>query len=125
MEIEFILYVKDLAKSKLFYCNLFELKPTLDVPGMVEFSLAKDVKLGLMPESGISKIICPVMPNPSSANGIPRCELYIKDKRHLDFFNNALANGAKIISQPNLRNWGDVVSYVADYDGNIIALANS
>jgi len=37
MEVEFILYVADQEKSKLFYQNLFQLEPSLDVPGMTEF----------------------------------------------------------------------------------------
>lgn len=123
MEIEVILYVKDLQKSKFFYSAIFEKKPNLDVPGMVEFELAKNIKLGLMPDTGIAKIICPVMPNPSSGTGIPRCELYLKDKNHLRYYANAIQNGATIISESALRDWGDTVSYVADFDGHILAFA--
>lgn len=124
MEIEVIFYVKDLAKSKEFYASVFEISPTLDVQGMVEFSLASGFKLGLMPEAGIAKIICPIMPNPALGNGIPRSELYIKHNNHLKYFNNAIKNKAIIISEPAARDWGDTVSYVADLDGHIIALAN-
>ena len=54
--VEFILYVSDQVRSTKFYGKLLDLTPTLNVPGMTEFHLSKTVKLGLMPESGISNI---------------------------------------------------------------------
>lgn len=116
--------MKDLSKSKTFYSSLFELTPSLDVPGMVEFTLATGFKLGLMPETGIAKILCPIMPNPASGNGIPRSELYIKHENHLHYYNNTIKNKAIVISEPAPRDWGDTVSYIADLDGHIIALAS-
>ena len=54
---QFILYVSDQGKSKKFYQKTLQLKPVLDVPGMTEFKLSTNTKLGLMPETGIAKII--------------------------------------------------------------------
>jgi hypothetical protein len=76
----FILYVANQARSMEFYKKLLKTSPSLNEPGMTEFNLSETVKLGLMPESGISNIICPAMPHPKNANGIPRCELYLKVK---------------------------------------------
>ncbi len=56
-EIEFILYVADQKKSTAFYSFVLNLKPSLDVPGMTEFMLGTNCKLGLMPENGIAKIL--------------------------------------------------------------------
>jgi hypothetical protein len=86
METEFILYVADQKKSKEFYEQVFEKAPALNVPGMTEFLLAPGIKLGLMPETGIAKIICPKMPLPSSGTGIPRCELYLKTDKAIIFY---------------------------------------
>lgn len=123
MQAEIIFYVKDQQISKQFYSRILNATPTLDVPGMVEFTISEGLKLGLMPESGISKIICPMLPNPSSGNGIPRCELYLLTINHLLFFERALSAGAKLISHPLLRDWGHIVSYVADPDGHVLAFA--
>lgn len=123
MEIEIILYVKDLFTSKHFYAAVLNLNPTLDVDGMVEFTLSDSVKIGLMPEKGIAKIICPALPSPASGNGIPRCELYLKCPDFLTYYKNALHANAKIISEPTLRNWGHTVAYVADPDGHVLAFA--
>ncbi|MBP7810011.1 MAG: VOC family protein [Bacteroidia bacterium] len=123
MEIEFILYVADQEKSKNFYSTLLNKTPSLDVPGMTEFLLDEKIKLGLMPEAGINKILSGKTPHPKDGNGIPRCELYLKSEDLNTYYQNALKAGAKIISEPASRDWGDKVVYVADPDGHIIAFA--
>lgn len=124
-EIEFILYVKDQAKSKEFYTSLFESEPVLNVPGMTEFMLADNVKLGLMPEKGIVKILRDKTPDPATGNGIPRCELYLKITDIEKYSNNAIAAGAKLIDPVTPREWGDLVCYFADPDGHVIAFAET
>lgn len=120
---EIILYCNNQQKSCEFYSILLGLEPSLNVPGMTEFSIADNIKLGLMPENGIAKILGNITPHPSTGNGIPRCELYISDD-DIDFaFSRALKAGARIISKPEPRDWGDTVAYFADPDGNIIALS--
>ncbi|MBK7666865.1 MAG: VOC family protein [Sphingobacteriaceae bacterium] len=123
MEIEFILYVANQEKSKNFYSALLNKKPSLDVPGMTEFLLGEETKLGLMPENGIHKILADKTPHPANGNGIPRCELYLKTENLNTHYQNAIKAGAKIISEPTPRDWGDKVVYVADPDGHIIAFA--
>lgn len=120
---EIILYVSNQEKSKLFYSAILKQAPSLDVPGMTEFVLAGNLKLGLMPNHGIAKIITPAMSHPSSGSGIPRCELYLLVDDLESVFQVAIANGAKEVSKISDRDWGDRVGYVADFDGHIIAFA--
>ncbi len=122
-EIEFILYVANQKRSKEFYEQLLQIKPNLDVPGMTEFFLSENVKLGLMPEDGISKIISDRLPHPSTANGVPRCELYLKVKNAEQYLKRGLELGGKEISKFQIRDWGDSVGYISDSDGHIIAFA--
>ena len=122
-EIEFILYVADQKRSKEFYEQLLQIKPNLDVPGMTEFFLSENVKLGLMPEDGISKIISDRLPHPSTANRVPRCELYLKIKNAEQYLKRGLELGGKEISKFQIRDWGDSVGYISDLDGHIIAFA--
>ncbi|MBN8695927.1 MAG: lactoylglutathione lyase [Bacteroidetes bacterium] len=124
-EIEFILYVKDQQKSTGFYSEILGLKPSLNVPGMTEFKLSGNCKLGLMPESGITKIICPAAPDPSRGSGIPRCELYLKVDDIEKRMASALNAGATLIDHISERNWGDTAGYIADLDGHIIAFAKT
>ena len=120
-QIEIILYVSDQQKSTEFYMNTFLLKPSLNVPGMTEFNLTKNVKLGLMPENGIAKILLPSLPHPKEGNGIPRCELYINVDNAVNFLERAIQSGGKLISPIKMRDWGDEVGYVSDFDGHVIA----
>ncbi len=90
---------------------------------MTEFMLADNVKLGLMPEVGIAKILGNKTPNPSSGNGIPRCELYLYTDHIEAFYRRLLSAGAKEISPIQDRDWGDKVCYFSDPDGHMIAIA--
>lgn len=120
---EFILYVANQEVSSRFYEAIFRTKPTLEVLGMTEFTVSETVKIGLMPNNGIAKIITPVVIHPEKGNGIPRCELYFHVENLELEYQNALQAGAKIISGIENRNWGDRVCYFADLDGHIIAFA--
>jgi len=125
LQFEIILYVSDQSRSAKFYSAILRKGPSLDVPGMTEFMLTDKVRLGLMPNSGIVKILKDKTPHPAKGNGIPRCELYvISDNPHDDLM-NAVNNGAIVVSEVGYRDWGDYVGYVADPDGHIIAFAKS
>jgi len=124
-QIEFILYVNSLDISKFFYSKLFRKTPNLDVPGMVEFNLSDSTKIGLMPNSGIAKIIGDKILHPNLDTSIPRCELYLKVHNINSEYENALEIGAKLISPILDRDWGDKVCYFADPDSHIIAFAET
>ena len=121
--VEFILYVADQQASRDFYAALLDRQPVLDVPGMTEFELAENCKLGLMPESGIAKILADKTPHPASGSGIPRCELYWFPESLEAAWQRAIKAGAAEISAISTRDWGDRVGYLADADGHIVALA--
>lgn len=122
-QLEFILYVSNQEKSTKFYETILRQNPSLDVPGMTEFTINEFVKIGLMPNEGIAKIITPILPHPTSGNGIPRCELYLQVENLETIFEEAKRAGAIEISPIALRDWGDTVGYVADFDGHVIAFA--
>ena len=122
-EFEFILYVANQNKSKEFYQELLKITPDLDVPGMTEFELTDGVKLGLMPENGIAKILTDKVPHPKDGNGIPRCELYLKVENAEVYIRRGIQLGGKEISRLTKRDWGDKVGYISDLDGHIIAFA--
>lgn len=93
MHIQFIhtiLYVADQQLSTDFYTKLLRKNPELNVPGMTEFLLAENVKLGLMPNNGIAKILADKTPHPDLGNGIPRCELYFYAQDIVLEFTNAV-----------------------------------
>ncbi|HCT30179.1 MAG TPA: lactoylglutathione lyase [Bacteroidales bacterium] len=120
---ETILYVNNQEGSSQFYQKIFRCLPDLDVPGMTEFVISYNCKLGLMPNKGIAKILSTAMPHPDNGNGIPRCELYLYVENIQFEFDNAIKIGAKLISPIANRDWGDRVCYFSDPDGHIIAFA--
>lgn len=121
--VETILYVNDQQTSANFYTKLLRQTPDLNVPGMTEFKLSENCKLGLMPNKGIAKILSDKTPHPDKGNGIPRCELYFYIENIQLEFDNAIKSGAKLISPIANRDWGDKVCYFSDPDGHIIAFA--
>lgn len=123
MQTQFILYVVNQEKSKDFYANLLNLEPALHVPGMTEFLLSENTKLGLMPENGIVKILGTKVPHPNLGNGIPRCELYLKVNNAQQFIDRGLRCGATLISPLQTRTWGEKAGYLLDLDGHVLAFA--
>lgn len=122
---EFILYVADQRRSTAFYATLLGRPPVLEVPGMTEFDLGLGVKLGLMPEQGIARIICGPMPQPARGSGIPRCELYLLVEDLQGAMRQAGQAGARPVDAAADRDWGHRVAYYADLDGHVIALARA
>lgn len=122
-EVEFIIYVSDQEKSTRFYQNLLQIEPRLNVPGMTEFELSDSVKLGLMPEDGIAKILSDKMPHPKLGKGIPRCELYLRVENAGEYLERGIELGALEISELQDRDWGEKVGYISDCDGHVIAFA--
>ncbi len=99
------------------------MEPCLNVPGMTEFELSESVKLGLMAEEGIAKILTDKLPHPKSGHGIPRCELYFRVENADEYMKRAAKLGAVEISKLQDRDWGERVGYVSDRDGHVIAFA--
>lgn len=119
----FILYVKDQVLSRDFYAKTLGMQASLDVPGMTEFELLSGVKLGLMPEKNIAKIISPPLPDPSSANGIPRCEVYLYVENPAEYIERGIDAGGNLVNELSSRDWGDNAGYISDLDGNVVVFA--
>ena len=118
-----ILYVADQNASTRFYEAALRLAPTLEVPGMTEFTLPGGTILGLMPEAGVRKIFGNAVADPKLAGGIPRSELYLVVGDPSGCHARALAAGAREISGLAQRNWGHVAAYSQDPDGHVLAFA--
>lgn len=93
MKAHFILYVAEQQRSTEFYSTTLGDGPTLNVPGMTEFSLGKETVLGLMPEEGIVRHLGARIAHPASARGVPRSELYLVVQDAAAFHARAVAAG--------------------------------
>lgn len=121
----FILYVADPPRARDFYAAALNRPPRLDVPGMTEFELpGSNAVLGLMPETGIKRLLGSTLPDPARAAGVPRAELYLLlNEDPAPWLARALAAGARELSPLQARNWGHQAAYVLDPDGHVLALA--
>ena len=122
MIINFILYVRDQGRSRDFYAAALGMAPSLDVPGMTQFELGPGCVLGLMPEKGIKRLL-PDLPDLEAAGGAPRAEVYLVVDAPDVLHARALAAGAKELSPPGPRDWGDRAAYSLDPDGHVLAVA--
>jgi catechol 2,3-dioxygenase-like lactoylglutathione lyase family enzyme len=123
MRAHFILYVADQARAAAFYRAALGAEPQLDVPGMTEFDLGGRAVLGLMPEAGVRRLLGNVLPDPASAGGVPRAELYLMVKDAAAGHARALAAGARELSPLLPRDWGHRAAYSLDPDGHVLAFA--
>ena len=118
-----IFYVADQASTKKFYEKVLALKPTLDVPGMTEFSLPDGSKIGFIPNAGIKQLLGEKLPDPAQAAGIPRAEIYLLVDDPVAYHQRALESGAREIQPFQSMDWGDTVAYSLDPDGHVLAFA--
>lgn len=119
----FILYVADPARSTAFYRGVLGIAPRLDVPGMTEFELPGGGVLGLMPETGIRKLLGDAWSTPVIRHDTPRAELYLVVDDPRAYHTRALAHGARELSSLTPRDWGHSVAYVRDLDDYVLAFA--
>jgi len=119
----FILYVKDQVRSTDFYSQILGYPPSLNVPGMTEFTVSEDCILGLMPETGIKRLLGEKLPDPAQTTGIPRSEIYLLVHQPLEYHQRALKAGAVELSGFENRDWGHRVAYSLDPDGHALAFA--
>lgn len=118
-----ILYVRDQALSTEFFAYVLDQQPFLNVPGMTEFKLSEKCVLGLMPETGIKRLLGESLPDPSEGNGIPRAELYLVVGDAQAFYLRALEKGALPLSELADRDWGQKVAYCLEPNGHVLAFA--
>jgi catechol 2,3-dioxygenase-like lactoylglutathione lyase family enzyme len=119
----FILYVRDQEVSTRFYSHVLGIEPSLDVPGMTEFILPGNSILGLMPEAGIRNLLGAALPDPATARGIPRSEIYLVVQDPASYHRRALEAGARELSSLSARDWGHHAAYSLDPDSHVVAFA--
>jgi predicted enzyme related to lactoylglutathione lyase len=117
-----ILAVTDLACARRFYEACFDWPLQVETPVYLEFGLPEGLRLGLYRKEGFEKNLgLPVASTPSGAVG--PTELYLYDPEPEQIIARALQAGGRLLAPLRPRDWGDLVGYLADPDGNVIAIA--
>lgn len=119
----FIIYVRDQQASADFYAQALGQKPSLHVPGMTEFELSSGAVLGLMPETGIQRLLGPLEGDPPQQGSILKAELYLVVDDAAAAHACALKAGGRELSGLAERDWGDRAAYCLDPDGYVLAFA--
>jgi len=125
MKSHFILYVANQKTSARFYSRVLDREPSLDVPGMTEFALAEDAILGLMPASGVKRLLGDRLPDLEAGLGTSKAELYLLVDDAASYHSRAIACGARELSALRSRDWGHDVAYSLDSDGHVLAFAQA
>lgn len=120
-----ILYVANQSISTEFYSRLLNQKPILNVPGMTEFNLSENTILGLMPSSGVKKILENKTVVYDSSEKIAKAELYIVVDKIQDYYDRAITLKTILLSEIKERDWGQKVVYFLDPDNYVIAIAEN
>jgi len=127
MEVETVLFVADQARAAAFYEAVLAAAPRLDVPGMTEFELAPGSVLGLMPVTGIRRLLPTLAPRPeapAAAGRGPTGELYLVVADPDALIGRAVAAGARLLDPLALRDWGHRAAYLLDPDGHLLVVAS-
>ena len=98
-------------KSSKFYEKVLGTKPVLNVPGMTEFELNSECKLGLMPYSGIHNLLGVESTLPDQACKNPNSELYIVVDDPIEYHKRSLNNGGEELSGVQKRDWDHLAGY--------------
>lgn len=94
----------------------------VDVPGYCEFEGPGHMRLGLYDRHGFGKNTG-APPAPIPAGALAPTELYFYVDDMAPALKNMAAAGARMLSPPKPRDWGDEAAYFADPDGNVLVLA--
>jgi catechol 2,3-dioxygenase-like lactoylglutathione lyase family enzyme len=113
-----ILFVQDPGRSRDFYRQVLACEPCLDVPGMVEFPLSGESRLGLMARAGATRLL-----SLEVGHGAPAGELYLYVDDPEAYLDRAVKAGGRIVSALSPRDWGDRAGYFFDPDGHLLAFA--
>jgi uncharacterized glyoxalase superfamily protein PhnB len=94
----------------------------VDLPVYVEMEVPTGLRVGLFDRQGYSGNTGePSAPTP--VRGTTASELYLRVDDVDAALARLLAAGARLLSPAAPRAWGDVAGYVADPDGNVVAVS--
>lgn len=117
-----ILAVERFREVVDFYKAAFSWEATVETPVYAEFALPGGQRIGIYEREGFARNT-EQAPVAIGGGELAPTELYF----HADDLGAAIARlaaaGARVLSPPALRGWGDEAAYFADPAGNVLVLA--
>lgn len=123
MQLAIVIFaVTDVRRAVAFYAAAFSATEIVTAPNYVELDLGGTTRLGLYERSGFGKNVGHV-PAAPALGAVTGAELYFRVPSLSDAIAKLEATGARVLSPPEARPWGETAAYFADPDGNVIAVA--
>jgi lactoylglutathione lyase len=117
-----ILAVRDFHRMQSFYTRAFDWVTTVATGNYVEFELPGGQRIGLCEREGFGRNFGEA-PAAEAEGGVRPFELYLYAVNLEDQIESLTNAGARLLSAPAARDWGDDVAYVADPEGTVLAIA--
>jgi predicted enzyme related to lactoylglutathione lyase len=117
-----ILAVSDLERARVFYEALLEWPATVRTPVYAELRHEGGMRLGVYEREGFGRNVGRT-PIAAGDGELHAAELYFYAADPEASVARALAHGGRVLSALAVRPWGDEVTYLADVDGHVIAIA--
>lgn len=116
-----VLAVADAARSAAFYREAFGWRVAAETPVYVELEADGGGRIGLYRREGYARNTG-ALPVAAPAGGLSPAELYLFVDDVAAASARLSALGARLLSAPALRPWGDEAAYHADPDGHVVAV---
>ncbi len=117
-----VLACDDVLRLRDFYVGVFGWRATVDLPVYVELDVPTGLRLGLYAREGFARNTH-ASPAPRPTEGTTASELYLRVDDVPAALARLVAAGGRLLSPVHPRPWGDEAAYVADPEGNVVAVA--
>lgn len=117
-----VLACDDVARLKAFYVGVFGWRATVDLPVYVELEVPTGLRVGLYAREGFARNTGEA-PAPRPTSGTTASELYLRVDDVPEALDRLVAAGGRLLSPVEARPWGDDAGYVADPEGNVVAVS--
>jgi len=117
-----VLAVTDVPRAVAFYRAAFGWHVVVDAAVFVELETPGPFRVGLYERHGFGRNTGRVPVEVPSGELAP-FELYLRVDDLSAVVASAVSAGARVLSPASMRPWGHEVAYLADPDGNVVALA--
>ena len=117
-----ILAAEDAAAAAAFWTAAFGFEHAVDVPGYVELAVPGGMRLGLYARGGFARNTGQ-SPVATPRGALAPVELYFQVEDLAAACARLRAAGARELSPPAPRDWGDEAAYFADPEGNVVVVA--
>ena len=117
-----VLSCEDVGRARAFYERAFGWEVKVDLPVYVEMEAPNGLRFGLYARDLYASNTGEAPPS-APRSGTTACELYLYVDDPRSALDRLLAAGGRLLTPVSPRRWGDEAGYVADPEGNVVAVA--